>query len=159
MKKFSGLLPSLLAAAVLLALVGCGENADKPNGNGGVTALDDGIVFTVRSDFIKLSNTASVKDYLDALQKNGELTYSGKNGDYGYFIESVNGKEAAGGAWWAVYTDLVSLEGDNAVYSNAEWGIYSYGGKTLNSASYGVSQLPCVSGYTYAFVYTPAYTG
>ena len=153
MKKF---LAALLAAVCLLALAGCGtDGKDKDETKSGNVVLDvKSVVFVADGEFTTLTSATSVKDYMDALADNGELVFGGTDGDYGFYIESVYNTKAEGNSYWAVYTDLVKLEGDDAVYSNAEYGTFNYGGKTLNSASYGVSGLPCVDGYTYALVYT-----
>lgn len=150
-KKLFAALAAAVAALVLFAFAGCGEDAPagEPKGNVSVS-----VVFTANTQVTALTESTSLKDYLDALSANGELVFDGSEGDYGFFVESVYGKKAEGNAFWAVYTDLVTLEGDDAVYSNEEWGTFSYNGKTLYSAAFGVSSLPCVEGYTYALVYT-----
>ena len=158
MKKLFAAIAS--AALIALAFTGCGTGLDdeskqkKPEVNGNVVLDVKSAVFVADDGFFTLTETTSVKDYMDALQENGDLVFGGRNDTYGFFIESVYGTKAEGNAFWAVYTDLVTIEGDDTVYSNAEYGTFTYGNKTLNSASYGVSGLPCVDGYTYALVYT-----
>lgn len=154
MKKFLVTFWAAVAALTAFAFAGC-MRGETPNGDksADVVLNVESVVFTVKSDYIPLSGTTSVKDYMDAMQANGELVFGGSEGQFGFFIESVYGKRAEGNAFWAVYTDLVTIEGDDAVYSTTDWGTFTYGGKTLGSAAYGVSSLPCVSGYTYALVY------
>ena len=53
----------------------------------------------------------------------------------------------------ALYEKADFTEEDGVVYADPEYGTFEHGGKTLASASYGASQLPCVEGYTYALVY------
>lgn len=146
-----------IAAAAVILLAGCGlddGSKQKAEKSGNVVLDVKSAVFVADDHFFTLTETTSVKDYMDALQENGDLVFGGRNDTYGFFIESVYGTKAEGNAFWAVYTDLVTIEGDDTVYSNAEYGTFTYGNKTLNSASYGVSGLPCVDGYTYALVYT-----
>jgi hypothetical protein len=154
-KKLTALFSALLALCALFPFAACnGGDAPSSDGKGNVSLDVNRVSFTAAAEVMALTEKTSLKDYLDALQKGGELVYGGKEGDYGFYIESVYGKKAEGNAFWAVYTDLVTLEGDDFVYSNADYGTVTVGGKTLNSASVGVSSLPCVEGYTYAIVYS-----
>ena len=81
----------------------------------------------------------------------------GYDSTYGYYITSVNGvsertdESGTSGYSWMLYTDFT--EEDGVTYADPSYGTFEHGGKTLASASYGVSQLPCVEGYTYALVY------
>ena len=148
-KKLLALTLALVSVFACLALTACGN---EPL----IKVVSDGecVAFTAKSSVITFTDTTSVKDYMDALVEKGELKYEGYNGEYGFYITSVEGKKEETGYFWSLYTDLVTIEGDSAVYSSAEWGIYDLDGKTLNAASYGVSNLPCVEGYTYALVYS-----
>ena len=94
----------------------------------------------------------SLADALKELNDAGELTYDGYDSDYGFFITSLIGVEADASAneFFAVYTTLGEYDG--VAYSNAEYGTYFYNGKTLSSASYGVSGLPMVVGELYVIV-------
>lgn len=148
------LFTAVLAIAALLALVGCGETRQEGGGSGNVTINVESVVFTASADVMTLTDTTSLKNYMDVLAGNGELTFGGSETEHGFYIQSVCGRQAEGNTFWAVYTDLVTLEGDETVYSNEEWGTYEYNGKTLYSAAYGVSLLPCVAGYTYALVFS-----
>ncbi len=137
----------ILLAAVACLFAGCTEN--KQTGTRGNVDINvQSVVFVAEGEY------TSVKDYLDALAADGELVYGGKEGDYGFYIEYIYNTKAEGNSFWALYTDLVTIDGDDTVYSSAEFGTFAYGGKTLFSASYGVSGLPCISGHTYALVYT-----
>jgi hypothetical protein len=154
MKKLVTLFLALFASVAAFSFAGCDKGETPEGGKSGDVVLNvESIVFTVKCDYIELGETTSVKDYMDALKANGELVFDGSNSEFGFYIESVYGRKAEDDAFWAVYTDLVKIEGDDAVYSTTEWGSFTYGGKTLGSAAYGVSSLPCVEGYTYALVY------
>ena len=153
MRKFLSALLAVTATVCIILWLGCNEKTSgKTSGN--VVKNGDDVVFTADGGFLKLTEKTSLKDYMDALSESGELVFDGEDGQYGFYIQSVFGKKAEGNAFWAVYTDLVKLDGDDAVYSNSEYGTFEYNGKTLNSASFGVSYLPCVEGYTYALVYS-----
>lgn len=154
MRKILSALISVAAAVCLILCLGCDKETGGGKTSGNVVKNGDGVVFTADGGFFKLTEKTSVKDYMDALSKSGELAFDGEDSQYGFFIKSVFGKKAEGNAFWAVYTDLVKLDGDDTVYSNSEYGTFDYNGKSLNSASFGVSYLPCVEGCTYALVYS-----
>ena len=105
---------------------------------------------------MQLADDTTLYDYLCALKEDGEINFEAEQGDYGMYITSVEGvtqtNEGTNGYSWMIYTDLTELDG--VVYSSADYGTWGYDGKTLNSASYGVSGLPAVEGYTYALVYS-----
>ena len=136
------------------AFSACNGETKPTDKSGNVILNVQSVVFTADNEFLTLNDNTSVKDYMDALANSGELVFSGSEGDYGFYIESVYNTKAEGNFYWAGDTDLVTIEGDDAIYSNAEYGTFAYGNKTLNSASFGVSGLPCVNGCTYALVYT-----
>ena len=72
-----------------------------------------------------------LKQAMDELAAKDEFTFDGEDGDYGFFITSINGLEAVyeeSGAYWAIYVDG------------------QYG-------QYGVDAQPVTDGSTYAFVY------
>lgn len=154
MKKFLAAFLATVSIVAVIAFAGCADDSKQGAASGNVVLNVESAIFTADGGVMTLNESTSVKDYMDALKANGELVFDGSNGDYGYYITSVYNKFATANSYWAVYTDLVTIEGDDTVYSNAEYGTFTYGNKTLNSASFGVSGLPCVEGYTYALVYT-----
>ena len=120
----------------------------------------DTLVVFVAPEIPEDRKDVSVKDYLDGLVANEVITMVGDNSEYGYFITSVNGKAAqtnnnadgsSYGMSWSLYTDFFT-EGD-VVYADPAYQSYEYNGKLLGYANYGVSNLPLVTGYTYALVY------
>ena len=156
MKKFLVSLFAILSIAAIFAFAGCadGKTNEQGTASGNVALEVQSAVFTASNDVLALNDSTSVKDYMDVLAENGELKFGGSESEYGFYITSVYNTSASTNSYWAVYTDLVTIEGDETVYSNAEYGTFTYGGKTLYSASFGVSGLPCIDGYTYALVYT-----
>ncbi len=156
MKFFKGLCAATAAAAAVAAMLAFSACGDKV-----VTVEnDDGsknYVMTVSSSVIELTDSTTLYDYMCALREDGELNFEAEKSSYGYYITSVDGVaekyDSENSMYsWMIYTDLTELDG--AIYSSAEYGTWDYDGKTLNSASYGISGLPAVEGYTYAIVYS-----
>lgn len=136
----------ILVIVFALSLCGCGDTVSV--GAKVVATSSDGYVVIEA-----LSTGGSLQDALNALAEAGELKYGGYEGEYGFYLTSVNGREADASAneYWAVYTSLGEYDG--VVYSNAEYGTFNnYDNKTLASASYGVSGLLMVEGELYVIV-------
>ena len=155
MKKFVTLLLAALSAVVICVCAGC----TKDGGNVKRTKIDEysSVILVASDDVLKLEGDVSLKDYLDALKSKGELDFKGENGSYGYFLNSLDGKDnevistvPAVGYSWMIYIDFLTLDG---VPYASDYAVCEYNGQTLYSASYGVSGIPCVEGHTYAFVY------
>ena len=140
---------ALAAALMCGALIGCAQTADTGDAEFRLVANDETCV-VIAAD--KSDTDRSLYDALAFFATSGEITMDGSESEYGFYITSVNGVEAAGDSYWAVYTTLGTLDGTS--YSDAQWGTYEYDGKTLASASYGVSGLPLVAGEYYALVWT-----
>lgn len=141
--KISALILSLLSL-VTFTLTACGET--ETAGAKVVESTDDYVV-------IEAGTTGgSLEDALKALSDAGELTYDGSESEYGYYLTSVNGREADASAneYWAIYTTLGVYDG--VEYSNPEYGTYNYMLTPCSSASYGVSGLPMVEGELYVIV-------
>ena len=139
-----------LAAAMLCgALIGCAQAADTGDAEFRLVANDEtcGVIAADKSD-----TDRSLYDALAFFATSGEITMDGSESEYGFYLTSLNGREATDEYYWAVYTTLGILDG--VEYSNAAWGTWEYGGETLASASYGVSGLPLVEGELYALVWT-----
>lgn len=94
----------------------------------------------------------SLYDVLALFVENGEISVEGSESEYGFYITSVNGTQADTESYWAVYTTLGTMDGVR--YSDPTYGTWSYEGRELASASYGVSGLPAVTGEVYALVWT-----
>ena len=143
MKKLK-IIAVLLSIVLMLALTSCGETSSE--GAKLVYSTDTYIV-------IEAAETGgSLEDALKALSDAGELTYGGSESEYGFYLTSINGREvdASANEYWAVYTTLGEYEG--VAYSSAEFGTFDYNGKSLASASYGVSGLIMVEGELYVIV-------
>lgn len=140
---------ALAAALMCGALIGCAQAADKGDAEFRLVANDETCV-VIAAD--KSDTDRSLYDALAFFATSGEITMDGSESEYGFYLTSLNGREATDEYYWAVYTTLGILDG--VEYSNAAWGIWEYGGETLASASYGVSGLPLVEGELYALVWT-----
>lgn len=148
MKKAKRLFAAFFAVATLFAAVALAACAQKSAE--GVSLKESGEHYVV----IEATATGgSLADGLAALQEAGALEYTGTAGQYGLFLESVNGYVPAEGEAFMIYTTLGEYGG--AVYSNASWGTYEYGGKTLASAAYGADGLPLVEDALYVIVAQP----
>ncbi len=152
-KRISAAVAAFAAAAALTAFTACNNShVIKIDNNYG----SKNYVMTVSSSVMELTDSTSLYDYMCALRDSGELQFEAQESTYGYYITSVEGvaevTETSSGYSWMIYTDLYELDGVN--YSEPEYGTWEYDGKTLNSASYGISYLPAVEGYTYALVYS-----
>lgn len=129
-----------------------GDDADKPS-DGDDTDSSQGAAVLESSDKLLVIEASaaggSLEEAMSALKEAGKLTYEGSEGDYGFYLASVNGytPDESANEYWAIYTTLGEYEG--VEYSNSEYGTYDYGGKTLASASYGVSGIPMVEGEIY----------
>lgn len=159
------LVATLAAAAVALSLAAFAACTEPEDNNltvgNGESSIDFNVslVFVASSDIVEITENTSLKDYLDALVVAGDITYEGYESTYGYYITSVNGiaeqvsttGTGSSGYSWMVYTDFT--EEDGVTYADPAYGTYDYNGTELASASYGISALPCVEGYTYALVY------
>lgn len=140
---------ALAAALMCGALIGCAQAADKGDAEFRFVANDETCV-VIAAD--KSDADRSLYDALAFFATSGEITMDGSESEYGFYLTSLNGREATDEYYWAVYTTLGILDG--VEYSNAAWGTWEYGGETLASASYGVSGLPLVEGELYALVWT-----
>lgn len=140
---------TLAAALMCGALIGCAQAADTGDAEFRLVANDETCV-VIAAD--KSDTDRSLYDALAFFATSGEITMDGSESEYGFYLTSLNGREATDEYYWAVYTTLGILDG--VEYSNAAWGTWEYGGETLASASYGVSGLPLVEGELYALVWT-----
>lgn len=165
MKKSNKFLTLAFAAIAALSVFTLAACSVKPDSDSASASASDGnlqtvdykvaessgelVAFTVTKDVMPLTDATSLFDYMQKLQEKGKLTFEVADG----FITKVNGVEnpADYSSCWMMYTDLGVLDGVS--YSNAEWGTYTYGEKTYNSAAYGVTALPAVEGYTYILHY------
>lgn len=140
---------ALAAALMCGALIGCAQATDTGDAEFRLVANDETCV-VIAAD--KSDTDRSLYDALAFFATSGEITMDGSESEYGFYLTSLNGREATDEYYWAVYTTLGILDG--VEYSNAAWGTWEYGGETLASASYGVSGLPLVEGELYALVWT-----
>ena len=160
MKKLLTAIFTGFAIIALCAFAGCGDD-DRSRQKHDEIEQKYSIcyAFTASSDVLTITDSTTMKDYMDALKADGKLLFEGSDGDYGFYITSVLGigsltisstANSYSGYDWAVYTTLTSIDG--VIYS-ADDSTFVYDGITLYKASYGVSGLPCVDGESYALVY------
>lgn len=96
-----------------------------------------------------IATGGSLEDALKELKSDGKIDYESSTSEYGAFLNSINGyvPDASKNEFCAIYTTLGEYEGVS--YSNVEFGVYEYDGKTCASASYGISGIPLVDGEIY----------
>ena len=133
---------ALIAVISIAAAAGCANG--KTTVKATLIASEEKLI-VIRAD----QNGGSFEDALNLFKDDGKLTYVSSEGQYGSFISAINGYTPDGSKneFCAVYTSLATYNGVS--YSSTEYGSYEYDGKTLGSASYGVSGLPLVAGELY----------
>ena len=122
-KKLLALLVAIISVAAILAFAGCGNNGGNGESKNAYVVLDvEKVAFTASNDYIALSTSTSVKNYLDALAENREIKYAANDGFITSFFNTsskiisstVNSYE---GYDWAFYIDFTTIEGDDAIYA------------------------------------------
>ena len=131
---------------VTLTFTACTDNSAASAGAALLEGSDKLVVIEANK------SGGSLEEAMSGLKEAGKLTYEGSEGEYGFYLVSVNGytPDSENNEYWAVYTTLGEYEG--VEYSNSEYGTYDYNGKACASASYGVSGLPLVEGELYVLV-------
>ena len=140
---------------VTFTFTACSDNTDNISGGDDSAQSSVAAVLEGSDKLVVIEAAAtggSLEEAMSALKEAGKLTYDGSEGEYGFYINSVNGytPNAENNEYWAVYTTLGEYDG--VEYSTADYGTYDYDGKTLASASYGISGLPLVEGEIYVLV-------
>lgn len=144
----------VLTCLAIILLAGCAASPVRK------TQIGDNksIVIVASGDETTIDNNTTLADYLLKLKDKKELVFEAEDGLYGLFITSMDGTEneetatanTSEGYSWNVYIDFLVFDG--VPYAN-DGIICEYDGKTLYSAIYGISSIPCLKGHTYAFVY------
>ena len=112
------IITALVTIMTALAFSGC---ADAPQADGENTEIGQGYsvcyAFTASSDVTGINDKTVMKDYMDALGRDGLLEFDGYDGDFGFYITSVYGitsrvvsstPNSYTGYDWAVYTTLTT---------------------------------------------------
>ena len=161
--KFTSIILAIFFVAVF-AFTACSGDDTANTGNGSVnndngsanvggdtsSGISASLDISGNQVVIKASSTGgSLEDAMSWFKGIGKLSYEGEEGDYGFYLTSVNSytPDAENNEYWAIYTTLGEYEG--VEYSNSEYGTYDYNGKTCASASYGISGIPMVEGEIY----------
>ena len=101
-----------------------------------VEITDEAVI--IRVDISKVEEGATLKDYMDYLNREGKLSYEASSG----MVLSINGKSGNASTYWMLYTS-------DTQNSNAQWGSCVYEGETYYSASLGFEQLVVKDGELY----------
>ena len=147
MKNSRKIVLSVLLIAVILASVFAFASCGKKY----VQQTDTAVGITVDASVMSNVEGKTLKDYMDALVEKKELTYSGKDSQYGIMLDTINNlkADATKGEYWLIYSN-------DDEYSNESWGTYEFMGTTYKSATLGVSSLPIKMGKTYVFMISKA---
>ena len=144
MKKQQKIL--IVVAIVALLVVSC--FAFAACGKKYVQQKDTAVYFTVDKDVMANVDGKTLQDYMDALVKKDQLTYSGDSTAYGLMINTVNDikADANKGEYWFIYSD----DEEN---TTTEWApAIEFEGKTYKSTTLGASSLPIKIGCTYVLM-------
>ena len=128
MKKLTNIFALLLLVVCSLCLFSCDKTADD-------------VVISVDGTKIQIEDK-TLKDYMDYLVSEGELSYLFSNG----MITEVNGVKNGTNQYWMIYTN-------DFEYSNTAWGTYEKDGVTYSSATLGIEELPIKDGAIYILTY------
>ena len=104
---------------------------------------------TVNGEYVVIvakdvSADTTLLEYMEALQSEGELSFTVENG----MITAIDGKENADdfSSCWMLYTS-------DTEFSTAEYGTVEYDGKTYQSAIFGAETLVIKEGESYVWAY------
>ena len=139
MKKLCLLIVAVLTVTAAL-FVSCAKKEPYV-----VKESDKYIVITVSAKETEITENTTLVDYMNALNKDGELNFEMNNG----MVTSVNGIEnkADYSSCWMLYTS----DTDNA---NDAWGTVEYKGKVYGSSTLGAESLKVKENCVYIWVYT-----
>ena len=101
----------------------------------------DDVVITISAEKYSVQDK-TLKDYMDYLVNEGELSYTMS----GTMLVSLNGTSNTSNSYWMLYTDDVEN-------SDTTWGTIERDGKIYASAISGVSDLLIKDGCTYILTY------
>ena len=147
------MLKKVLVVFIAFSLLLCFASCDKKNeqvtsknpelAKTLVSVEGDVVVITVDSDYLDITETTVLLDYMKALKNDGALDYTlSKDG----MITAINGKEnpADWSKCWMLYSNDTEL-------SNGEWGTVTVTGVTYLSAVLGAESLPIKDGKIYVW--------
>ncbi len=133
---------SLVLVALVLTLAGCSKKTKITVDV--VDAAGEKTTYEIKTN---------AENLYDAIVEDGQITLGGYTGDYGYYLESVNGLDAdyeADGAYWAIYVNdeygMFSLDqqpiadGDNFKLAYEVFVLDDYDPETTEDAS--VEEVP-----------------
>ena len=131
---------------VLFGLVSC----KKPNGETKSLVLETVTETLVVMKIVEAEEGATALSALTKLQEEGKIQFESKNGAFGAYITSVNGKaeqsSGSSGYSWMLYTS-------DDEHSSTEYGSIEYNGKTYGQAGMGASMLVVKEGEYYIWAY------
>lgn len=152
----------LLSVIFCMALFGCKPDAYEGEKNitvvidmtayEGELQVDEGVQeYEDKMKIIEIKTEAlRLEEVLNELAKEGNLTFSGRRDIYGLFVTKIDNVEIDA----ITYTTGFFIYTNDEKYSSQQYGTYEYNDQTINSATFGVTDLPVKNGCIYAMVYT-----
>ena len=140
MKKFIGILISVLALAAIFAFSGCGNNSKAIK----VTDSDTYVVINVSSSEMELTENTTLLNYMEKLREGGKITFEFSND----MITSINGVDNPldYSKCWMIYTS-------DKANANASFGEIELKGTIYDMATLGASSLKVKDGNTYIWFF------
>ncbi len=142
MKKLISLLCATLLLACSFAFTSCQYVSDFLGDHlpffQNKTVVIDGDYVVITVDVDNVEDGATLKDYMDYLVAEEELTYEIKDG----MITSIDDKSGSTNQYWMLYTS-------DTEHANDEWGTCSYQENKYGSATLGVESLVVKDGCIY----------
>ena len=126
-----------ISVAAILGMAACKSEAD----------VDTEVIISIDQTVLSDLADKSLADYMAAMKEKNKITYEGTVGEYGLYVESINGRKAdAKTEYWGLFTD-------DEEFSNEAYGTYkATDGTTYAMASVGASSLKIKVGKKYVWV-------
>ena len=149
MKILKKVLVVLVALSVLLCFASCTKKNETvlskdPSLAKGLVKVDGNmVIITVDSNYLDITETTVLLDYMKALKVDGALDYTLSNDG---MVTAINGQEnpADWSKCWMLYSNDAEL-------SNEAWGFVTVDGVTYFSAVLGAETLPIKDGKIYVW--------
>ena len=149
MKTLKKVLVVLVALSVLLCFASCAKKNETvlskdPSLAKGLVKVDGNmVIITVDSNYLDITETTVLLDYMKALKVDGALDYTLSNDG---MVTAINGQEnpADWSKCWMLYSNDAEL-------SNEAWGTVTVDDVTYFSAVLGAESLPIKDGKIYVW--------
>jgi hypothetical protein len=146
LKKFLAVLAIISVLFCMSACSNAGESVSSKNPSiaESLVKIDgDSVIITVDGNYLDITETTVLLDYMKALKNDGVLDYSLSNDG---MVIAINGREnpADWSKCWMLYSNDIEL-------TNEAWGTVTIDGVTYFSAILGAESLPIKDGKIYVW--------